>query len=113
MKMIMSGFVAITSIALLFLSGCEKQIILLPRDIINKKVEISNINGAEEVNISGLCGHSALGIDTIKHYEKDGALFVYILLKPGGNGDFDFTLPLSDNVNRIFIGDEMVWSKEP
>ena len=97
--------------SVLFLSGCLGPKYLSPEFTFGRKVEMKATQEGRKLLISGLCGHSAYGIDELKQKEKDDSLFIQISLKPNARGDFIFYIPVPDHINKIYWENELIWSR--
>jgi hypothetical protein len=99
-------------VTVLCLCGCENVMFLTAKDTFNLHIEQKEIEGNKIITISGLCGHSAWGVDKIEKKERKHCLFLRISLKPKKRGDFKFDIPIENNIEKIYWEKDLIWERK-
>jgi hypothetical protein len=107
--------------SLIIFNGCKSITnILVEKDYIlaYKLIEVYE-NEADFIIISGLIGHSSYNYKTIKIIDEDQTkkLFMYAelsVLNKKGSGDFNITIPIEKNINKVMFGNnnEVIWERK-
>jgi len=83
-----------------------------------KSVE-SEKDGKTYLEISGLCGHSALAIERIVKEEKNGEIHLYALLTLAKSnkrsGALEYQLFVPPETNKVYFGrkERLIWERKP
>ncbi len=99
------------ALLLLLLAGCGATMCLSPEDTWRRDIRIVKSDGVETLSLSGLCSHSAWGVDRLVLREEGDGLFLTILLKPRGNGDFKYDVVIGDKINRAYWNGVLIWER--
>ena len=96
----------------MLLTGCSEEMLLNKKDIINFSVSEEIAKEELTVRVSGLCGHSAYGISEIREHQKGNDIIIDISLKPQLRGDFITNIPVAQDVSRILLGEDVIWTRK-
>jgi hypothetical protein len=96
------------------LVGCDHRV-LEHKDVLSFGVQQISSTPLK-IKLSGLVGHSALGIYDISTSENDKSLHVIVYLALATNelsGNLDYVLTIPDSVDIIVFGNEkkVIWSR--
>lgn len=105
--------VTLTTLSILFLNGCDKMI-LEKEYVCNLKAEQIRENGDEYLIVSGLCGHSAYGINDVEIKKQNNRVIIIIRVAQGLNGNFTAKIKLDKDVNEVSLGNNrgVIWTRK-
>ena len=107
MIMIMDKIVTILLSLLLY--GCYMPSYLRLEDTCRREIKMVCLDGRPYIQISGLCGHSALGVDKFITVTNNNIMTIKITMKSKGHGTFDKKIEIPDGVSMIYWGDALIW----
>jgi len=87
-------------------------------DINNFQMSVSNKNGEELFNVSGLCMHSAYVVKEIAYKTENNILHITVFLsgvnKKGKSGSFNESIVIHPAVNMIVFGrdKQLLWKRD-
>jgi hypothetical protein len=102
----------------MYFSGCVgSPTILELKDVQQFKVLEKHAQSQTNLELSGLCFHSALAVDgiTLKTNDPDLVVMVRVALAHGQmSGSFDYNLVVPNQVDRVLFGrkENVVWTRQ-
>jgi hypothetical protein len=86
-------------------AGCkEKDMILEKEYIFHLNTEVIEEDGNKYLVVSGLCGHSAYGVNKIDYERTPNTITILIKVSAGDRGDFKIKLKLDDAIKKVLLG---------
>ncbi len=112
MGMKMRKFSLFAGLLLLILCGCAEKLELEKKFISNLSVSEAIVEGELVVTFSGLCGHSAWGVDTLTNVRKQDEMILTLNLARGKRGDFEYKIKVPPSVSKIYLGSDILWKRD-
>lgn len=100
------------ALLLLFLFGCTSDKTLQKEYIFQYHVRNIQKNDENFLQFSGLSGHSMWGVDRLTTEKEQDKLVLTIHLKKRVRGYFSFEIKIPDDVNAIYLENDMIWQRE-
>jgi len=96
---------------ILCLHGCYAPSYLRFSDTLNRKIQTEVHQGKLYLRVSGLCGHSALGIEKLMVSTDKDIMTIKIALKLRGNGLFDEKIEIPKSISMVYWDDVLIWRR--
>ncbi|MFA7229634.1 MAG: hypothetical protein WC071_00035 [Victivallaceae bacterium] len=98
----------------MLLSGCSINDMILERKyIFNFKVVENQRDNNDYLVISGLCGHSAYGVNKITYQKEKDKIIMLIEIALKHNGSFKEEILISKDISELLLGKErsVIWER--
>ena len=95
----------------LWLQGCRSPSHLSPADTLDRKIQTEEQGGKLYLKASGLCGHSAYGLEKLVASSDKDSMTMRIKIKLEGTGSFSEKIEIPANISSIYWDDVLIWSR--
>ena len=98
--------------AIVLLNGCFMQPkYLTSKYLTQKHVFVVQHSNETIITVTGLCGHSALGVDKAELSVVGDTIYVEFPLCRGKSGSIEEMVSVPDFVNKVIVAGEIVWTR--
>lgn len=76
-----------------------------------RKVDILESATNVRISISGLCGHSSLGVDQSEKSIYEDVLVIEFPLRLGASGAIHETITVPNHINKVKLVGDLIWER--
>lgn len=77
-----------------------------------RKIDIAEDKTNVCIRISGLCGHSSLGVDQPEKSMCGDTLSIEFPLRPGALGTIKEMICIPNHINKVKLAGELIWKRK-
>ena len=101
----------VASICVIFAGCFSHPKYLEPKYFLQRKIGIVENATNVCITISGLCGHSSLGVDPSEKSIHEDILAIDFPLRVGASGSIHETISVPNYINKVKLAGELIWER--
>ena len=101
----------VASICVIFAGCFSHPRYLEPKYFWQRKIGIAENATNVSISISGVCGHSSLGVEQSEKSICEDVLAIEFPLRVGASGSIHETISVPNYINKVKLAGELIWER--